>query len=131
LERWKAHTTEYSQLAKMARDIFSIRSISAEVERLFSSTKLMLPFTTNPLLPEPIQAGECLRFWIRLSLFKGITLITYQRSNRERGDTSEGRIRMYLEKDSIFKWQTGSPDTYIPCPSVTLAPITHGYSTTI
>ena len=41
----------------MARDIFSILSISAKVERLFSSTKLIIPNHRNSLKP------ECIRSW--------------------------------------------------------------------
>jgi hypothetical protein len=47
----------------MARDIFSIPSMSAEVERLFSLSKLMLPDHRNSLKPEVIEAGECVRSW--------------------------------------------------------------------
>jgi hypothetical protein len=47
----------------MARDIFSIPGMSAEVERLFSSSKLMLPDHRNRVKPEFIEAGECIRSW--------------------------------------------------------------------
>jgi hAT family C-terminal dimerisation region len=36
------HEAEFPRLVQFARDIFSIPSITAEVERLFSSTKLIL-----------------------------------------------------------------------------------------
>ena len=52
----------------MARDIFSIPGMSAEVERLFSSAKLMLPPARNQLQPDGIEAGECIRSWTRTSI---------------------------------------------------------------
>lgn len=52
----------------MARDIFSIPRMSAEVERLFSSTKLMLPNTRNLLQEDAIEVGECIRSWVRAGL---------------------------------------------------------------
>jgi hypothetical protein len=45
----------------MARDILSIPAMSAKVERLFSSTKLMIPPARNLLQPDGIKAGECVR----------------------------------------------------------------------
>jgi hypothetical protein len=45
--------------------------MSAEVERLFSSTKLMIPPGRNRLEPESIEAGECIRSWVKGGLFMG------------------------------------------------------------
>jgi hypothetical protein len=45
--------------------------MSAEVERLFSSTKLMIPPARNRLEPESIEAGECIRSWVKGGLFMG------------------------------------------------------------
>ena len=55
----------------MARDIFSIPAMSAEVERLFSSTKLMIPLSRNLLQPDGIEAGECVQSWTLNSLILG------------------------------------------------------------
>lgn len=68
---WKAHEKVFPRLAQMARDIFSIPAMSAEVERLFSSTKLMLPPARNVLLPDGIEAGECIRSWTLQGLIGG------------------------------------------------------------
>ena len=57
---WKAHAKVFPRLAQLARDIFSIPAMSAEVEQLFSSTKLMLLSTRNLLQPGGIEAGECI-----------------------------------------------------------------------
>ena len=52
----------------MARDIFSILGMSVEVERLFSSAKLMIPNAWNLLKEDGIEARECIRSWIRAML---------------------------------------------------------------
>jgi hypothetical protein len=52
----------------MARDIFGM---SAEVEHLFSSAKLMLPPIRNQLQPDGIEAGECIRSWSTGGLIMG------------------------------------------------------------
>ena len=68
---WKAHAKVFPRLAQLARDIFSIPAMLAEVERLFSSTKLMLPPTRNLLQPNGIEAGECIRSWTLEGLILG------------------------------------------------------------
>jgi hAT family C-terminal dimerisation region len=68
---WQAHEREYPRLAQMARDIFSIPGMSAEVERLFSSAKLMLPPARNQTQPDGMEAGECIRSWSRCGLIMG------------------------------------------------------------
>jgi len=55
----------------MARDIFSIPGMSAKVERLFSSTKLMLPPVRNQVLLDGMEAAECIRSWTKLKLVLG------------------------------------------------------------
>ena len=68
LDWWAAHAEKYPLLAQMARDIFSILGMSAEVERLFSSAKLIIPNARNLLKEDGIEAGECIRSWIRAML---------------------------------------------------------------
>jgi len=55
----------------MVRDICSIPAMSAEVERLFSSAKLMIPPARNSLQPDGIEAGECVKSWMLESLILG------------------------------------------------------------
>jgi len=55
----------YPHLSKMALDILSIPAMSAECERVFSSSKLMVTDRRNRLMEDVIEAGECLRAWIR------------------------------------------------------------------
>ncbi|PMD42196.1 hypothetical protein L207DRAFT_622131, partial [Hyaloscypha variabilis F] len=45
----------------IAKDILSIPSILAKVERLFSSAKLIIPLVRNSLDMESIEARECIR----------------------------------------------------------------------
>ncbi len=51
--------------------MFGIPGMSAEVERLFSSTKLMIPPYRSCLKPVSIEAGECIRSWVASGLFYG------------------------------------------------------------
>ena len=55
----------------MARNIFSIPSMSVEVERLFSSTKLILVPARNCLLPNGINALGYIRSWTKEGLILG------------------------------------------------------------
>lgn len=71
LEWWFQHKKEFPRLSQMAPDIFSIPGMSAEVERLFSSAKLMLPPSRNNLKEDGIEAGECLRSWVKGGLVLG------------------------------------------------------------
>jgi hypothetical protein len=68
---WIAHAKVFPRLAQPARDIFSIPAMSAEVEKLFPSTKLMLPPTRNLLQLDGIEAGECIRSWTLSGLILG------------------------------------------------------------
>lgn len=69
LDWWKAHQKQYPILSKMAADILSIPGMSAEVERLFSSAKLMLPPARNSLMMDGIEASECISNWKKNGLF--------------------------------------------------------------
>ena len=47
----------------MALDTLSIPAMSAECERIFSSTKKLLTDSRNGLQEEIIEATECLKAW--------------------------------------------------------------------
>ncbi len=49
LKWWKAHREEYPRLSKMALNLFSIPMMSAECERVFSSTKILITERRNGL----------------------------------------------------------------------------------
>ena len=65
LHWWEENAVLYPRLAQMARDILSIPGMSAEVERLFSSAKLMLTDNRGCLKEDIIEAGECVRSWVK------------------------------------------------------------------
>ena len=63
IEWWKSQASIFPRLSRMAFDIFSIPAMSAECERVFSSTKLMIPDSQNRLGADLIEAGESLKSW--------------------------------------------------------------------
>jgi len=65
------YEAEFPRLAQLARDVFSIPGMSAEVERLFSSAKLMIPPHRSTLEPILIEVGECIRSWVSAGVFFG------------------------------------------------------------
>ena len=65
------HKAKFPRLARFARDVFGIPGMSAEVERLFSSTKLMILPHRSYLKLVLIEAGECIRSWVASGLFYG------------------------------------------------------------
>ena len=61
----------YPHLSTLALEILSIPAMSAEPERLFSATKLILTDTRNKLSMRLIEALACLKSWYKL---KDITI---------------------------------------------------------
>jgi len=62
---WRDQEPSFPLLAKLAYSILSIPAMSAECERVFSSSKLLVTPTRNRLSPQAIEASECLRNWYR------------------------------------------------------------------
>ena len=60
---WIQHQDDFPKLSQMALDIFSVPAMSAEVERVFSSTGLMITDRRNRLKEDIIEAVECLKSW--------------------------------------------------------------------
>jgi hypothetical protein len=56
-------------LSKLALDILSIPAISAEPERIFSATKLILADRQNKLSMKMIEALACWKSWYKLKEF--------------------------------------------------------------
>lgn len=81
------HEEEFPRLAQLARDVFGIPGMSAEVERLFSSAKLMIPPHRSSLKPESIEAGEYIRSWVAGGLFFGdyFEYLSLDEQNKEHG----------------------------------------------
>ena len=61
---WWARHEAYPILSKLALDIFSIPAMSAEPERVFSSTKKLITDERNRLSDETVEADECQKHWL-------------------------------------------------------------------
>ena len=68
LEWWQSQVGVYPQLSRMAGDILLVLVMSAEYERVFSSTKLLISDRRNKLGADVIEATECLKSWELASL---------------------------------------------------------------
>jgi len=60
---WIQHKNDYPKLALLALGILAIPAMSAEVERVFSSTGLLITDRRNRLKEDIIEAVECLKSW--------------------------------------------------------------------
>jgi len=60
---WIQHRNDYPRLATLALGILAIPAMSAEVDRVFSSTGLLITDRRNRLKEDTIQAVECLKSW--------------------------------------------------------------------
>lgn len=69
IEWWQQHEMEYPILSKMAYDIFSIPSMSAECERVFSQALRLLIDDRNALAPETVEALLIQQHGLRTGLF--------------------------------------------------------------
>jgi hAT family C-terminal dimerisation region len=65
---WANIEGQYPLLARMAFDLLSIPAMSAECERVFSSTKLLLSDRRARMKEDIIEASECLRAWVLAEL---------------------------------------------------------------
>ena len=63
IQWWYNKRDLWPMLSKMALDIFSIPSMSADAEQLFSSGKLVLRDRRSRLSAESVAALECLKSW--------------------------------------------------------------------
>jgi hypothetical protein len=61
---WNARHIFQPDLTRMALDMLAISMMSAECERIFSSAKLLITNTRSRLLPDIIEASECLKAWL-------------------------------------------------------------------
>src|ERR1700733_14136326 len=59
----------YPHLSQLALEILSIPAMSAEPERIFSATKLILTDRRNKLSMKMIEALACLKSWYKLKEF--------------------------------------------------------------
>jgi hAT family C-terminal dimerisation region len=66
---WINKAEEWPCLTSLAFTVLSIPAMSAEVERVFSSTKMLVTERRSNLRVETIEANECLWSWIMQGLF--------------------------------------------------------------
>jgi hypothetical protein len=78
LKWWSIYEAESPRLAQLARDIFGIPGMSAEVERLFSSAKLIIPPYRSSLRPKQLRLANILEVGLKEASFMAITLSIYQ-----------------------------------------------------
>ena len=64
LEHWQSPESLYPDLSQLAYDTCSIPAMSAECERVFSSTKLLITDRRNRLKEDIIEASEVLKSWL-------------------------------------------------------------------
>jgi hypothetical protein len=60
---WREHEATYPNLVKMAFDLHSVPSISAEIERIFSIAKGSVDAKRNRTHPDVLEAIQCLKNW--------------------------------------------------------------------
>lgn len=64
LSWWRAHSTEYPILSKMAQDYLSVQASSVPCEQLFSLAGNVISKKRNRLSSETARACLCLRSWM-------------------------------------------------------------------
>jgi hAT family C-terminal dimerisation region len=65
IQYWNRQAVNTPSLAQMALDLLAIPAMSAECERVFSSTKILISDHRNRLKDDIIEANECVRYWIK------------------------------------------------------------------
>ena len=66
-----AQRLAYPSLSRMAIDILSIPAMSAEPERVFSGARRTISWQRMRLGVKIIEAGECLKSWIKSGIISG------------------------------------------------------------
>jgi hAT family C-terminal dimerisation region len=67
-EYWHMRRFQYPRLSRMASDLLTVPPMSAECERLFSTTGLMVTKSRNRLEASTIGLCQTLRSWLRAGL---------------------------------------------------------------
>ena len=62
-EWWTHNRADYPQLSVMALDILAIPAMSSEIEKVFSSSGLLLTDRRNHLKEDIIEGSECMKSW--------------------------------------------------------------------
>ena len=74
---WHSKEAAYPDLTRLAYDMHSIPAMSAECERIFGSTKLLISDRQNGLKDDVIEASEVLKSWIDQVNCMSYTLLFY------------------------------------------------------
>ena len=93
LQWWWNHRSEFPILSKMAFDILSIPSMSAELERCFSQAKNLITDERNQLGEASVTAFECLKQWQIVGIAsdvsrRGLTVEAQQEEDNSRRQLS-------------------------------------------
>lgn len=67
---WHQRRREYPRLSQMALNVLSVAAMSAEVERLFSSSGAMVSADRCHLDANTVSLCQCIRSWYRAGLIK-------------------------------------------------------------
>lgn len=74
-EYWHKRRFKYPKLSRMALDLLTVPPMSAECERLFSTTGLMVTKIRNRLEASTIGLCQTLRSWLRVGLITSLDRI--------------------------------------------------------
>ena len=69
IQYWDGQAATSPSLSQMALDLLSIPAMSAEWERVFSSSKILISDRRNRLKDDIIEANECLNYWYKKGYF--------------------------------------------------------------
>jgi hypothetical protein len=70
IQYWDGQAVVSPSLSRMALDLLSIPAMTAECERVFSSSKILISDRRNRLKDDIIEASECLNYWYRRGYFE-------------------------------------------------------------
>jgi hypothetical protein len=70
IQYWDGQAAISPSLSRMALDLLSIPAMTAECERVFSSSKILILDRRNRLKDDIIEASECLNYWYRRGYFE-------------------------------------------------------------
>ena len=70
IQYWDRQAAVSLSLSRMALDLLSIPAMTAECERVFSSSKILISDRRNRLKDDIIEASEYLNYWYRRGYFE-------------------------------------------------------------
>lgn len=70
IDWWRVYAEQFPRLSRMAVDVLSIPTSSAEIERVFSLSKLVITSQRHRMALSTLEAIICLKAWARQGLFQ-------------------------------------------------------------